>query len=75
MEVAEKNNVKLYCGEYGVIDRAPTTDTLAWFKDIHQEFTKFHINHAVWTYKKMDFGITDEHYKDIFADLIQLMTK
>ena len=75
VEVAEKNNVKLYCGEYGVIDRAPTTDTLAWFKDIHQEFTKFHINHAVWTYKKMDFGITDEHYKDIFKDLVQLMTK
>ena len=45
--VAEKRNVPLYCGEYGVIDQAPLPDTLAWLKDIHECFEKFGIGRQV----------------------------
>ena len=65
----------LYCGEFGVIDQAPVEDTLKWFKDVDSVFDKFDIGCSVWTYKKMDFGITDEHYKDIKDDLIALWTR
>ena len=73
VEYSEKNNVPLYCGEYGVIDRADTESTLRWFKDINNAFEHYGIGRAVWSYKKMDFGIVDEHYKNIFEELIKYL--
>lgn len=72
-EISEKRNVPLYCGEYGVIDQAPTDGTLRWFGDIHAAFEKFGIGRAVWSYKQMDFGISDEHYSEILAELVKLL--
>lgn len=62
VEVAENANVPLYCGEYGVIDRAEIRDTAIWFEDIHSVFEKYGIARAAWTYKSIDFGICGEHY-------------
>lgn len=73
VETAEERNVALYCGEYGVIDRAPTKDTVRWFQDIHEVFEKYGIGRAVWSYKDMDFGWTGEHYRDVFDKLIKLI--
>ena len=73
VECAEKYNVPLYCGEYGVIDRADTASTLRWLKDINAAFEHYNIGRAIWSYKKMDFGIIDEHYSDIFDDLIKYL--
>lgn len=73
VECAEKYNVALYCGEYGVIDRADTKSTLNWFKDINKVFNYYGIGRAVWSYKKMDFGIIDDHYKDIYSELIKYL--
>lgn len=73
IEVAEKRNVPLYCGEYGVIDQAPTDGTLKWFEDIHAVFEQHGIGRAVWSYKKMDFGWIDEHYSPILDRLIKLL--
>lgn len=70
---AKKNNVPLYCGEYGVIDQAPLPDTLAWMKDIHACFEKFGIGRALWNYKDKDFGLVDEHYAPIFKDMIEVL--
>ena len=73
VECAEKYNVSLYCGEYGVIDRADTKSTLNWFKDINNAFEHYGIGRAVWSYKEMDFGIIGDHYKDIYEKLIELL--
>ncbi|MGN0649142.1 MAG: glycoside hydrolase family 5 protein [Oscillospiraceae bacterium] len=73
VNAAENAGVPLYCGEYGVDDLAPIADTLEWFKDIHSVFEKYGIGRAVWTYKSMDFGITDEHYSSIFGELTKLL--
>ena len=73
VEYSEKNNVSLYCGEYGVIDRADPESTLLWFKDINARFEHYGIGRAVWSYKKMDFGIIDEHYKNIYDDLLKYL--
>ena len=69
IDVANEYNQPLYCGEYGVIDRADTKSTLNWFKAIHKVFEEFGIGRAVWNYKRMDFGIIDDHYKDIYLDI------
>lgn len=71
VKTCEERNVPLYCGEYGVIDRAPLKDTVAWFEAIHKTFEKHSIGRACWNYKQKDFGLVDEHYKEVQAELIQ----
>lgn len=73
IEVAKHRNVALYCGEYGVIDQAPVASTINWFEDMHALFEKYGIGRAVWTYKDMDFGITDKHYEPIKDDIVALL--
>lgn len=73
VEISESRNVSLYCGEYGVIDQAPTADTLRWYKDIHDVFEKYGIGRAVWTYKALDFGLSDDRWKDVILQLTELL--
>lgn len=73
VKVAEERGAALYCGEYGVIDRTSVQSALNWYNDIHAVFEEYGISRAVWTYKGKDFGITDEHYAEIFGDIIKLL--
>lgn len=75
VDKAKEAGVRLYCGEFGVIDRAPVEDTLRWYRDIFEVFKQFDIHAAVWSYKEMDFGVTDEHYAPIADELFEIMTK
>ena len=59
VQVAQERNVRLYCGEYGVIDRASADDVLLWYEWIHAAFEKYGIGRAAWSYKEMDFGLSD----------------
>ncbi len=72
-EIAERNGVPLYCGEYGVIDRADPQSTLNWYRDIHAAFEKMGIARAAWTYKEKDYGLIGGHYSDILDELIKLL--
>lgn len=72
VNAAEKAGVRLYCGEFGVIDRAPLEDTLNWFRDVNEVFCKYDIGCAVWSYKEMDFGLVDSHYDDIRDELLKI---
>lgn len=69
IETAEKYDVALYCGEYGVIDQAPLPDSLRWLNDINLSFDRHGIGRALWNYKNKDFGIVDPHYAPIIDDL------
>jgi len=73
VEVAAKYDVPLYCGEYGVIDRADPEGTLNWYRDINAAFEECGIARSAWSYKEMDFGLTDEHYKPVYEELIKLL--
>lgn len=57
IKYAEEQGVMLYCGEYGVIDRADEESKKRWFTDINKVFDKYGIGKAVWNYKQLDFGI------------------
>lgn len=69
--VAKERNVLLYCGEYGVIDRANPKDVLKWFKMINNVFEKNNIGHAIWSYKKMDFGMEDDWIASVRDDIMK----
>lgn len=62
IEFAEKHDLPLYCGEYGVIELADINETLKWYSDIEAVFAKYHIGHALWSYRKMDFDFENERY-------------
>ncbi len=70
-EVAEKLNVPIYCGEYGVIDRVPDDRLLRWYSDISSVFNKLGIGRAAWTYRGKDFGISDDCRAKIADEIIK----
>ena len=72
-EAAGKNHTTLYCGEYGVIDRASPEDTLKWYARIHQTFEKHEVSRSAWSYRQMDFGLSDERLDCIRDRLIPLL--
>lgn len=73
VSVAEERNVRLYCGEYGVINRADPDDTLTWYQAIHTAFEKYGIGRAAWSYKEMDFGLSDRHMAEILEKIKTLL--
>ena len=73
METAKNNGTSLYCGEYGVIDRATPEDTLKWFKVINSVFEKHGIARAAWSYKEMDFGLSDSRMDGVREELIKYL--
>ena len=71
--MAEKYNTALYCGEYGVIDNVSPEDTVEWYRMIHDTFEKHEISRSAWSYRRMDFGITDERLDGVRSKLISLL--
>ncbi|MCR5202051.1 MAG: glycoside hydrolase family 5 protein [Lachnospiraceae bacterium] len=72
VNAAKEACVGLYCGEFGVIDKAPLDATKRWFEDVDAIFRKYQIGYAIWNYKYKDFGIADAHYNEIRDDLLKL---
>lgn len=71
--VAEQRGTTLYCGEYGVIDTAADEDTVAWYAAIHRAFEKYGIGRAAWSYRRMNFGISDPERESIRQKLTELL--
>lgn len=70
---ADENGADLYCGEYGVIDVVPAEDTIKWYRTINSVYEKHGIGRAAWSYKKMDFGLTDERLDGVRDELLKLI--
>ena len=73
VEAAERNHTSLYCGEYGVIDRARPEDAIEWYRMIHAAFEKYGISRCAWSYKEMDFGLSDARMDKVRAELLPLL--
>ncbi|MCM1227123.1 MAG: glycoside hydrolase family 5 protein [Clostridium sp.] len=69
-EYCEKLGIPLYCGEYGVINQADPEETVKWYKDINAAFERFGIGRAAWSYKEVDYGFVDEHFKGVLDKVI-----
>ncbi len=70
---ARENHTSLYCGEYGVIDRAQPEDILRWYRQIHAAFEKYGIARCAWSYKQMDFGLSDARMDGVRGELIKYL--
>lgn len=73
VEAAKLNNTSLYCGEYGVINTVSPEDTVKWYKCINSVFEKHGIARSAWTYKEMDFGISDSHLDSVREELLKYL--
>lgn len=69
LDVSEKYNVSLYCGEYGVIDDADRKEAFEWYKDIHEVLEEHRIPRAAWSYKEMNFDIQAKINEEIIKYL------
>ena len=50
---------ELYCGEFGVINAAPSEDKRRYLEALVDLFGKRDIPHACWNYKECDFGLVN----------------
>ncbi|MBR6873834.1 MAG: cellulase family glycosylhydrolase [Ruminococcus sp.] len=72
-KLCEERGCPLYCGEYGVIEHASPEDTLNWYKDINTAFEKFGIGRSAWSYKQVDFGLSDGRLDSVLEELIKYL--
>ena len=72
-EAAGAQGVPLYCGEYGVIDRVPPEQALAWYRAIHEAFETYGIGRAAWSYRQMDFGLSDPRMDGVRPELLRYL--
>jgi endoglucanase len=75
LDFSERIHQPLYCGEFGVIERAPMSTRLNWTRDFIGLLNQFGIGHAYWTYKALDFGLVDENGKVVNQELIKVVAQ
>lgn len=73
IEKAESCGTGVYCGEYGVIDIADPEDALKWYKVINSVFEKHGIARAAWSYREMDFGLSDGRMDGVRDELLKYL--
>lgn len=73
IDYAKKHHVELYCGEYGVIDVVSPEDTVKWYKAIHEVFEEYNIPRCAWSYKEMDFGLSDARMDGVREELLRYL--
>ena len=73
LQIAEKYNVPLYCGEYGVIDLADPKDALAWYRDMNSALEKYGIPRAAWSLHDMNFGLADPWLDGVREELLKVL--
>jgi aryl-phospho-beta-D-glucosidase BglC (GH1 family) len=65
----------LYCGEFGVIDRAPAQTRINWTRDFTDVLNELDIGYAYWTYKQLDFGLVDRNGDIVSEEIIRVLTR
>ncbi|MEJ2571853.1 MAG: cellulase family glycosylhydrolase [Anaerolineales bacterium] len=65
----------LYCGEFGVINRAPMQTRINWNRDFIDILNENRIGYAYWSYKEMDFGLVDKNSDLINEELLRVITQ
>ena len=74
IDFIQNNSLPLYCGEFGVIEGAPRTGRLNWYKDYISLLKEFKIGRACWSYKLMDFGLVDQDGHVVDEELVRIVS-
>ena len=73
IETAAARGTTLYCGEYGVIEHATPEDTVRWFRTINEVFEKHRIARSAWSYREMNFGLSDARLDGVRDELVRYL--
>lgn len=74
LDFIKETGAPLYCGEFGVIDRAPMPARVRWTRDWVSLLNEFGIGRAAWSYKMMDFGLVDASGAVVSEELVAATT-
>lgn len=72
LRVAQQLGLPLYCGEYGVFDKAPAADRLRWYRDMQSIFAEHGISAANWNYKSDQFGLVG-YDGQVFEPIVEVL--
>lgn len=61
---AEKLNLPLYCGEFGIVSEVPESERLRWYADMVSLFEEMGIGYANWNYKSGNYGLIEGNKKN-----------
>ncbi len=75
LDFSARTGQPLYCGEFGVIDRASLSVRLNWTRDFIGLLNQFGIGRAYWTYKGIDFGLLDTNGKVVSQELVEAVSQ
>ena len=56
-----------------MIDRATPEDTVRWYRAINAVLEKHRIARSAWSYRQMDFGLSDERLDGVRDELIRYL--
>ena len=73
ISTAEERGAALYCGEYGVIEEATPEDTVKWYRTIHEVFERHQIARSAWSYREMNFGLSDARLDGVREELVRYL--
>ena len=72
LEFSERIGQPVYCGEFGVIDRAPIQNRINWTRDCVELMQEHKIGYALWTYKALDFGLVNIDGQVVSEELVKV---
>jgi endoglucanase len=74
IDFAQATGETIYCGEFGVIERAPRAASLNWHRDFISLLRENQIGRACWSYKQMDFGLVDGDSRVVDPELVKIVS-
>ncbi len=75
LDFSQRMGQPVYCGEFGVYERAPMSTRVNWTRDFTALLDEFGIGRAYWTYKALDFGLLDKDGRVVNQKLVELASK
>jgi hypothetical protein len=75
LDFSQQIGQPVYCGEFGVYERASMFTRLNWTRDFIDLLNQYHIGRACWTYKALDFGLIDKNGVVVNQELVEIASK
>jgi endoglucanase len=75
LDFSKRVDQPIYCGEFGVYERAHMTTRLNWTREVIALLNEHDIGHAIWTYKNLDFGLVDKNGRIVNQELIRILSQ
>ena len=55
------------------LDKATAEDTVKWYRTIHEVFERHQIARSAWSYREMNFGLSDARLDGVREELVRYL--